>query len=221
MPCNSAAGPPVPDRDSRTLSLLRVEELGLVDLEQRGGGVGALKIAAEADELPALAVDHAGVGGAFEEIDAVDDRGELVVDVGGELRLRVRQMHLMVETVEALPHLSGDFFAHLAGVLARPIEAVNDRGGAETVVDQLLRHCLDAAVPLHFRRACRARPPCAASAPLRWSRRYRASGSWSRRAGARYSPPAPGSGSSSRGCRQRAIASSYSPGGCGFPPFPR
>jgi hypothetical protein len=53
-----------------------IEEVGLVDLKQRGGGVGALKIAAEADELPSLAVNHGGVADALEEVNAVDDGGQ-------------------------------------------------------------------------------------------------------------------------------------------------
>lgn len=152
MPCNNAQTHQFQMEIAGRFPLLRGEEFGLVDLEQRGRGVGALKIAAEADELPALTVDHAGIGGAFEEVDAVDDRGELVADVGSKVRLRVRQVHLVVKTVEALPHLRGDFFAHLAGVFAGSIEAINDRGWAEIVVDQLLRHFLDATVPLHLHR---------------------------------------------------------------------
>ena len=37
------------------LPLRSAEQVGLIDLQQRGGGVGALQIAAEADELPSLA----------------------------------------------------------------------------------------------------------------------------------------------------------------------
>ena len=82
MPCNNAQTHQFQMEIAGRFPLLRGEEFGLVDLEQRGRGVGALKIAAEADELPALTVDHAGIGGAFEEVDAVDDRGELVANVG-------------------------------------------------------------------------------------------------------------------------------------------
>ena len=110
------------------LALRQVEELRLIDLEQRGGGVGALQVAAEADELPALAVNHGGVADALEEMDAVDHRGQHVVDVGAELGLRVRRVHLVIEPVEPLPLLGGDFFAHLAGIFARRIHAVGDRG---------------------------------------------------------------------------------------------
>ena len=58
------------------LALGRAEEFGLVDLKQGGGGVGALEVAAEADELPALAVNHGGVADALEEVNAVDDGGQ-------------------------------------------------------------------------------------------------------------------------------------------------
>ena len=58
------------------LALLGIEEFLLVDLKHGGGGVGALEVAAEADELPALAVNHGGVADAFEEMDAVDDGSE-------------------------------------------------------------------------------------------------------------------------------------------------
>ena len=61
------------------LALRRMRELRLIDLEQRGGGVGALKVAAEADELPALAVNHGGVADALEEMNAVDERSEDIV----------------------------------------------------------------------------------------------------------------------------------------------
>ncbi len=60
-------------------------EAGLIDLEQRSDGVSALEVAAEADEVPALAVNHGGVGDAFEEVDGVNEGREDVVDVGAEL----------------------------------------------------------------------------------------------------------------------------------------
>ena len=61
--------------------LRRAEQVGLIDLQQRGGGVGALEVAAQANELPALAVNHGGVADAFEEMDAVDDDGQQVVQM--------------------------------------------------------------------------------------------------------------------------------------------
>ncbi len=64
------------------LALLRMKQIRLIDLKQRGRGVGALEIAAQADELPALAVNHGGVADALEEMDAVDDRSQHIVDAG-------------------------------------------------------------------------------------------------------------------------------------------
>ena len=100
-----------------------MREAGLIDLEERGDGVGALKIAAEADEVPALAVNHGGVADAFEEVNGVDDGGQHVVDVGAKLGFSVRRMHLVIEAIEALPLLGGDFFADLAGIFAGGIDA--------------------------------------------------------------------------------------------------
>ena len=40
------------------LPLLRVEQFGLVNLKHGSGGIGALQVAAEANELPALTVNH-------------------------------------------------------------------------------------------------------------------------------------------------------------------
>ena len=144
------------------LALGRAEELGLIDLEQRGGGVGALEIAAEADELPALAVNHGGVADALEEMNAVDDGGQRVVDAGAKLGLRMRRVHLVEEAVEALPLLGGDFFADLAGVFAGGVDAEGDGGGAEAVEDQRARpsdsrspfHSMPAGLPSAAMRRC-------------------------------------------------------------------
>jgi hypothetical protein len=55
-------------------------------------------------------VNHGGVADALKEMDAIDDRGERLVDAGGELRLRVRRVDLVEEAVKALPVLDGNFF---------------------------------------------------------------------------------------------------------------
>ena len=55
--------------------------------------------------MPALAVNHGGVADALEEVNAVDDGGQQVVDVGAELDLGVRRMDLVIEAIEALPLL--------------------------------------------------------------------------------------------------------------------
>ena len=52
----------------------------------------------------------------------------------------VRRVHLVVEAVEALPLLGGDFFADLAGIFARGIHAIGDGGGVMLVEDQLVGH---------------------------------------------------------------------------------
>ncbi len=101
---------------------------GLKDLEQGGSGVGAFEVAAEADELPSLAVNHGGIADAFEEMDAIDDGSQQVVEIVAELDLRLRRMHLVIEAVEALPLLAGDFFADLAGVFAGAVDAEGDGG---------------------------------------------------------------------------------------------
>ena len=133
------------------LALVRVEEFLLVDLEHGGGGVGAFEIAAEADELPALAVNHGGVADALEEMNAIDDGGERVVDAGGELSLRVGRVHLVEEAIEALPLLAGDFFADLAGIFAGAVDAEGDGGGADAIEDECAGHGFKAALPLHAR----------------------------------------------------------------------
>ena len=107
-----------------TLPTCLLKKILLIDLEQCRGSISALQIAAKADKLPALAVDHSGVRSAFEKIDAIDNRGQRVAGTGAELRLRVRRMDLMEEPVQALPLLGGDLFAHLARVFPRRIHAI-------------------------------------------------------------------------------------------------
>ena len=87
------------------IGLRAVEQVGLVDLQQRGRGVGPLEIAAKADELPALPVNHGGVADALEQVNAIHHRGQRVVDVGAELRLRMGRVNLVEEPVEPLPLL--------------------------------------------------------------------------------------------------------------------
>src|SRR5580693_1338786 len=74
---------------ARTLALLLGRQFLLIDLKQSGGGIGALKIATEADELPSLAVDHGGVTDPFEQMNAINDGRQRVVDAGAELGLGV------------------------------------------------------------------------------------------------------------------------------------
>ena len=116
------------------------EEIGLVDLEQGGGGVGALEVAAETDELPALAVNHGGIADAFEQVDAVDDGSEEVVHVGAELGLapageriwwkrRLRRCHCSVE----ISSRTWRAFSRAA------FDAEGDRGGIEAVEDEGVR----------------------------------------------------------------------------------
>ena len=93
------------------------EEIRLKNFKQRRRSVRALKIAAQADEVPSLAVDHGGVGCAFEEIDAIDDGSKRVTEVGAELGLGVGRVHLMIEAIQALPLFGGDFFADLTRVM--------------------------------------------------------------------------------------------------------
>ena len=46
-----------------------------------------------------------------------------IVDIGTELGFGLRGVHLVIEAVEALPLLGGDFFADLAGIFAGGIDA--------------------------------------------------------------------------------------------------
>jgi len=48
-------------------------------------------------------MDHGGVADTLEEVNAIDDRGESVVDAGGKLSFARRRVHLMEEAVESLP----------------------------------------------------------------------------------------------------------------------
>ena len=101
------------------LALLRAEQLGLIDLKQRRGCVRAFKIAAQANELPSLPVNHGRVADAFEQVNAVHDRASTSLMLERNCDLRMRRVHLVIEAVEALPLLGRDFFAHLARVFAR------------------------------------------------------------------------------------------------------
>ena len=152
---------------ARVLALSRMKKIGLINLEQRGRGVGALQVASQANELPSLPVNHSGVADALEKMNAVNDRREHIADAGGELHLRLWRMNLMEEPVESLPLLGGDFLAHLASVLARAVDAESDGGMVEIVKDQLVRHRLQIAVPLQAGGlAERGNKPL--PAPLRW-----------------------------------------------------
>ncbi len=71
--------------------------------------------------------------------------------------LRVRRVNLVIEAIEALPLLGGDFFAHLAGIFARRVDAIGDRGGIDVIEDQLARHRFKRAVPLHSIRLAQRR----------------------------------------------------------------
>src|ERR1700677_4661699 len=48
------------------VAFLFLKQLGLKDLEQGRGGVGPFKVSAQANELPALPVDHVSIAHAFE-----------------------------------------------------------------------------------------------------------------------------------------------------------
>ena len=139
------------------IAFVRMKELRLVDLEKRGRGVGALERAAEADELPTLAVNHGGVADALEQMNAVDHRRQHVAGTGGVLSLRVGRVNLVKKAIEPLPLLGGDFFAHLARIFARRADAKGDRGGIDQVKDELARHRFQRAVPLDSHRPAEGR----------------------------------------------------------------
>ena len=153
MRCSNAADPRAQDTDSRSRAPA-CSKSRLIDLKQGGGGIGALKVAAEANELPALAMNHGCVADALEQMNAIDDGGERIVDAGAELGLRIRRVHLVKEAVEPLPLLGGDFFADLAGVFAGAVDAESNRGGANAVEDQLAGHRVDALRSTPSQRAC-------------------------------------------------------------------
>src|ERR1039457_7405045 len=61
----------------------------------------------------------------------------------------MRGVHLVKEAIESLPLFAGDFFAHLASILAGTIDAESDRCGAEAIEDEGAGHGFKAALPLH------------------------------------------------------------------------
>ncbi len=127
------------------------------DLEQCRGGIRALQVPPQSNELPSLAVNHGCVGGAFEEIDAIHDGREHFADAGTELRLSIGRVNLMKEAIDALPLLGGDFFADLAGIFARRADAEGDGGGIELIEDELVRHLVKRSVPGHAGRPAERR----------------------------------------------------------------
>src|ERR1700760_3534298 len=76
--------------DAGVLALRGAEEIRLIDLEQRRGCVGSLKISAETYELPSLPVNHGGVAYALEEVNAIDDGSQEVIEIGTELVFGLR-----------------------------------------------------------------------------------------------------------------------------------
>ena len=129
----------------------------LVDLEERCDGVCAFEVAAKADKVPSLAMDHGCVADAFEEMNGVDEGSQYVVDIGTELGFGVRGVHEVIEAVEALPLLGGDFFADLAGIFARGIDATGDRCRMMLVEDERFSIGPRGRRTIRVRKDCRAR----------------------------------------------------------------
>src|ERR1700722_7334927 len=133
------------------LSML-LKQVGLVNLQQGRRRISAFQVSAQPNKLPALAMDHGRVADSLEQMNAIDHRGQRIVDAGAELHLRVRRVHLVVKPVKPLPLFTRYLFANLTRVLPRSVYAERDGNRAQAVEDQLARHGFQIAVPLH---ACR------------------------------------------------------------------
>src|SRR5215204_1219298 len=123
-------------RDARCHQLVRI------DVEQGGGRGGALDVAPDLYELPALAVVHRRVGDALEKVRTLLYRAEEFVRGDIPDVVEPRLLDLQKEPVELLPHLGADLLAHLPQVLARGGDAGHDGG----LVRDVERHRLGDAV---------------------------------------------------------------------------
>ena len=127
--------------------------------------------------MPSLAVNHRGIADALKQMDAIDNRGEHVADVGAKLRPVCGRVHLVVQAIETLPLLGGDLFAHLARIFARAL--------MQNVTDAVMCLSKMSFSAMRFERRhstrdrpdCQAKRPAAASASRHLRRRCRASGS--------------------------------------------
>src|SRR3569833_77575 len=123
------------------------QEMWLIHLQQSVDGVRTFQVAAEANEVPALPVDHRCVADTLEELNRIDNRRKYVVDVRSELLFSLRRMHLVIQAVQPLPLFAGNFFANLAGVFACCIDAASDGRGVVLVEDELLSGGSNVATP--------------------------------------------------------------------------
>src|SRR5580704_10420268 len=133
--------------DAGMLPLWGTEKIRLIHLEQRRRCVGALQISAETNELPSLPVNHGGVAYALEEVNAIDDGSQEIIQIGVELVFGLRRTDLVIEAVKSLPLFGGDFFAHLTGVLAGAIHTERDREAVDAVKDESPGHRFQIAIP--------------------------------------------------------------------------
>ena len=118
----------------------RALEVAIVHVEQRRRRRGALDVAAQLDELPALAVRHRRVGDALEQVHAFHHRRQELVCAGAPLRLGRVAPHVEEQPVDLLPHLGADLLAHLARVLARGVDARGDGVVVGEVQNRAGRH---------------------------------------------------------------------------------
>src|SRR5664279_4316777 len=130
------------------VSLRYAEEFRLKHLKQSGGGVCPLKVAPKANELPPLAVDHRGIAYTLEQVDAVQNRSQQVIYVGAELGLGILRMHHVIQPVETLPLLGGDFLAYLAGIFACAVDAERDGRLVFSIKYEDAGHRFQIAIPL-------------------------------------------------------------------------
>ena len=98
------------------------------DIEQAGGLVGALEIAAELVEGPALVAEEGALGDAGMGLAGLLDGGAQPRQVGRAHRLGGQLLQPVVEHVELRPHLDADQRAQHAGIVACRPHGEADRG---------------------------------------------------------------------------------------------
>ena len=126
--------------ERRAYVLHRAEQDEVFHVEDARSLVGAFQGAAQAGEVPRLAVGHGGGGLAGEEMTGVLDLAEELLQQTERLWVLRRGVDHQVEFVQLEPHLGGDDLPDGAGVFARGAEAGEDGVRVHRIEGEELNH---------------------------------------------------------------------------------
>ena len=99
----------------------------ILHIQNARSAIGPLQQRPDADEIPAFAVRHGGVGDALEKVRASHDALEKLMRTGGQQFPRVVALHEKIEPVDLFPHLAGNLLARRPGIFARQGETGKNR----------------------------------------------------------------------------------------------